>query len=100
MAREADVALLMTASDSFDDEHKLAHIQKKICAHKVSKAKAFFMFRDHYAFETKIEKSESITISFTFLINTKVCSRTNFCTHIATQLKTRGNIVWFSRKYI
>ena len=31
--------LLITASGSFDNEHKLANIEKKICTHKLSKVK-------------------------------------------------------------
>ena len=49
--------LLITTSGSFDDEHKLAHIKVKMCAHEISEGQTFF-FRDHFVFETKIEKSE------------------------------------------
>ena len=42
MAREPGVALLITASGSFVDKHKLPHIKKKICAHKISKVKTLF----------------------------------------------------------
>ena len=50
MVCEPDVALLMMASESFDDEHKLAH--KKKIVHKVSKVKTLF-FREHHDFGTK-----------------------------------------------
>ena len=43
MALKPDVTLLMTASGSFDDEHKPAHTKKKICSQKISKVKAIFL---------------------------------------------------------
>ena len=58
MAREPDVALLITASGSFVAKHKLPHIKEKdLCTQDFKSENPFL--RDHYNFETKIRKSES-----------------------------------------
>ena len=99
MAREPDVALLITASGSFVDKGKLVHIKEKICAHKISKVKIITILRqksrnqspiqgenlffrgDHYVFETEIKGSKPIVNNINFAPQKKVCSRTNVCPH-------------------
>ena len=44
MARELDVALLMMASDSFDDEHTLTHIKKHMHTQAFKSEDLFFIF--------------------------------------------------------
>ena len=58
MAREPDVALLIMASGSFVSKHKLAYIKNDLRTQDFKSEDLFL--RDHYVFETKIEKSESI----------------------------------------
>ena len=108
MAREPDVALLIMASGSFVDKHKLAHIKKKICAHKILKAKIItvlrrksrnhsqiqskdLFFRDHYVFETKIKKSESIVNKTNFTPQKSLLTDKFLPTHI--QLKIGGTLL-------
>ena len=57
MARQPYVALLITASGSFVDKHKLAHIKKNLRTRDFKSEDLFL--RDHYVFKTKTEKSES-----------------------------------------
>ena len=57
MAREPNVALLIMASGSFVDKHKLAHIKKDLRTQDFKSENLFS--RDHYVFKTKIEKLES-----------------------------------------
>ena len=59
MAREQDVALLITASGSLVAKHKLQHIKKKDLRTQDFKSEDPLL-RDHYGFKTKIQKSESI----------------------------------------
>ena len=42
MAREADVTLLITASGSFVNKHKLAHIKKRSAHTRFQKGRLFF----------------------------------------------------------
>ena len=56
MAREANVALLITASSSFVAKHKLSHEKDPFTQDFKSEGP---FSRDHYRFKTKIEKSES-----------------------------------------
>ena len=58
MAREPDVALLITASGSFVAKHKLPLIKEKDLRTQDFKSKDPFL-GDHYNFKTKIKKSES-----------------------------------------
>ena len=58
MAREPDVALLITASGSFVATHKLRHIKEKDLRIQDFKSEDPFL-RDHYGFKTKIKKPES-----------------------------------------
>ena len=70
MAREQDVALLITASGSLVAKHKLQHIKEKDLRTQDFKSEDPFL-RDHYGFKTKIQKSESIQGEDFFLeINT------------------------------
>ena len=58
MAREPDVALLITASGSFVAKHKLPHIKEKdLCPQDFKSEDP--LLRDHYIFDTKIEFLES-----------------------------------------
>ena len=74
MAREPDLALLITASGSFVAKHKLQHTKEKNLPTQNFKSEDRFLrpksrnqsqiegeylfFRDHYIFETKIKKSK------------------------------------------
>ena len=58
MARESDVALLITASGSFIAKHKLPHIKEKDLRTQDFKSEGLFL-RDYYGFKMKIEKSKS-----------------------------------------
>ena len=58
MAREPDVALLITAYGSLVAKYKLPHIKEKDLRTQDFKSEDPFL-RDHYGFKTKIEKSES-----------------------------------------
>ena len=109
MAREPDVALLITASGSFADKHKLAHI-KKICEHNILKVKTLFLeittflrqksknqsqiqgedlfFRDHDVFEKKIKKSESVVNNINFTSQKKFAhEQISAHTHTAKNLR-------------
>ena len=58
MAREPDVALLITAFVSFVAKHKLPHIKEKYLRTKDFKREDPFL-KNYYGFKTKIEKSKS-----------------------------------------
>ena len=58
MAREPDMALLITTSGSFVAKQKLPHIKEKDLRTQDFKSEDHFL-RDHYDFTTKIQKSES-----------------------------------------
>ena len=57
MACKPDVALLITASDSFVAKHKLPHIKEKDLCTDFKSEDPFL--RDYYGFKMKIKKSES-----------------------------------------
>ena len=58
MAREPDVALLITASGSFVTKHKLPHRKEKDLRTQDFKSEDPFL-RGHYGFKTRIEKSNT-----------------------------------------
>ena len=97
MACEPDVALLITASGSFVNKHKLPHIKKKDLRTKYFKSEDLFL-RDHYGFKTKIEKSESIVNNINSTSQKKVCLQTNFCPNTYSQKLEKH--CWLSWKYI
>ena len=70
MARKPDVALLITTFGSFVDKDKLAHIKKNLCTQDFKSEDPFL--KDHYVFETKIEKSESIINNINFTLKKKI----------------------------
>ena len=56
MAREPDVALLITASGSFVAKYNLPHIKEKDL--RTQDFKSEHLSSDHYNFKTKIQKLE------------------------------------------